>query len=149
MIDFRLKDGHGGGNYAKVNGEGELTAVIHPHPPRDEVRPSIPVTWDFENSAGSNDMQVSASAASPEPFFICAETEKDRYVKSMFVTISDAGAALNQFGAISALTNGCRLIWVSQSVGETVINDSIKTNWEWVNNSWLKLPKHCPKMYVC
>ena len=131
MIETLIVDGRGRGNHAKVNGEGELSVVVHPHPPKDEEESAIPVTWDFE-SAGSNDMRVSGSAASPVHFDICAETDADRYVKSVFVTIADAGAALNEFEALAALTNGCRLLWISQSVEEVVVNNSLKSNWEWL-----------------
>lgn len=36
MINTQIIDGHGTSNSLKINGEGELSVVVHPHPPHDE-----------------------------------------------------------------------------------------------------------------
>ena len=60
MINTRLQDGRGKSNYVKVNGEGELSVVVHPHPPRDEEIEALPYRNYFQNS-GSNDMTVNGA----------------------------------------------------------------------------------------
>jgi hypothetical protein len=132
MIDFRLADGRGKPNFAKVNGEGEISVVVHPHPPRDEEENALPFRARFLTSAGSSDMAVDGSTT-PVEFYVSANDEKDLYVKYISITIGDNGTpALNKFGAISALANGVKWTWDSQDEGEIILHDGIKTNLEFV-----------------
>jgi len=77
-------------------------------------------------------MQVAASAAAPSRFWIGAIQEYDIYVKTISIEIADASATLNKFGNITALTNGCKLEWITQDIGTTTIDDALKTNWNFV-----------------
>lgn len=128
-VDFTVKDGHGSGNRLKVNGEGEIGVVIHPHPPRDEEIPSTPFREYFIDSAGSSDMVVNG-ATTNVTFSINASSTQDTYVKTIAVVIVDAGATLSEFGNLSALSNGIKFEWDTQDIGATIINDGIKTNFE-------------------
>ena len=131
MIDIRLKDGKGSGQFARVNGEGELSVVVHPHPPRDEEIISYPFRSYFE-STGSNDMSVNGSS-SPVEFSILASEEFDIYIKSISLVIGDGGSpALNKFGALSALSNGVEWIHFNQNQGEYTLHEGIKTNLEFI-----------------
>lgn len=131
MIDVQLTDGRGRSNRAKVNGEGELSVVVHPHPPRDEEISALPFRNYFELS-GSNDMTVNGSVNSQD-FVINAAQDFDIYIKSISVVIGDGGTpALNKFGALSALTNGVEWVYFTQEQGEYQLHEGIKTNLEFI-----------------
>jgi len=132
MLDCRLSDGRGLKHFAKVNGEGELSVVVHPHPPRDEEENALPFRSRFLTSAGSEDMAIDGSSTDVE-FSVYADTDKDVYLKYISLTIGDNGSpALNKFGAITALTTGVKWSWSSQDEGEIVLHDGIKTNLEFI-----------------
>lgn len=131
MLQTVLVDGYGKGNQLKINGEGELSVVVHQHPPKDEKISSIPFRSLFTTTAGSSDMLVDGSSTSQE-FAVRAENEKDVYIKSIIVTIVDAGATLSEFGNLAALTNGVLFEWVTEDLGSTILNDGIKTNFEFM-----------------
>lgn len=132
MVDVRLYDGRGNGNYAKVNGEGELSVVVHPHPPRDEEENALPFRARFVDSAGSSDMTVNGSSTAVD-YYVSASAEFDIYLKYISVVIGDGGSPnLNAFGGTSALTNGVRWTWSSAERGEVELHDGIKTNLEFI-----------------
>jgi hypothetical protein len=131
-VDVRFLDGRGRPNFAKVNGEGELSVVVHPHPPKDEEENALPFRARFETAAASSNMAVDGSA-SAVLFSVNASTERDIYIKYISLTIGDNGSpALNKFGALAALTNGVKWTWDSQDLGEIVLHDGIKTNLEFI-----------------
>ena len=132
MLDFRLADGRGKQNFAKINGEGEISVVVHPHPPKDEEENALPFRARFLDSAGSFDMAVDGST-NQVSYSVIANDEKDLYLKYISVTIGDNGSpALNKFGAISALANGVSWTWDSQEEGSLTLHDGIKTNLEFI-----------------
>jgi hypothetical protein len=132
--------GHSDQKMVTVGDEGELEAVIHPHPPRGEAITAQPFTQYFTDdgtAAGSSDMLVDGSST-PQNFWIQADTVnqtdggKDIYIKTVSVQISDNGARLNLFGALTALTNGIEFKHITSDFGEIVIADAIKTNLDFV-----------------
>jgi len=127
MITSRIIGANG--QQLKINGEGELAVTVHTHPPVDEVTESLPLRVYFEN-ASSNDMRVNG-ATTPVEFSVDADSEYDKYIKTLSVKLADAGAQFNDFGSLSALTNGVEFIWRSIRVGEQIIHDGIKDNIEW------------------
>ena len=127
MITARIVGANG--QQLKVNGEGEITASIHTHPPTDEKIESLPFRSYFLN-AGSNDMRVNG-ATTPVEFSIDTDADYDYFIKAINIKLADAGAKFNLFGALTALTNGIEFIWRSQSIGELTIHDGIKDNLEW------------------
>lgn len=127
MIKVTLVDGQGNDNWAAVNEEGELATVVHTHPPLNEKVVSLPYREYFTNSAGSNDMRVNGATNSVE-FCLRAVPERDIWVKTISVIIADAGARLDRFGALTALTNGVKFSYISQSTGETILHEGIQTN---------------------
>lgn len=129
-IDVRIVDGKGTNNTVKVNGEGEIGVVLHPHPPRDEEISAIPFRSFFKND-GSSDMRVDGSTT-PVIFSVDADSEdkNDIYISTLSAAIVDAGATLGEFGNLSALTNGLDLVWDTADLGEIVIASGIKTNFE-------------------
>lgn len=131
MIPVSIIGANGTGNGAKVNGEGELSVVVHPHPPIDEEVNALPYRSYFEN-AGSNDMIVNGSSTSVD-FSIDASQDYDIYIKSISVIIGDGGTpTLNKFGALTALSSGISFIYFNQLEGDYTLHDGIKTNLEFL-----------------
>lgn len=135
MVNVNLKDGKGRGNLAKINGEGELSVVVHPHPPKDEDQNALPFRQYFTDdgtTGGSNIMAVNGSSTTVD-FFIKAVPTNDIYIKYISVEISDNGSPnLNGFGALSALTNGVKWTWFNQEEGDYELHEGIKTNKEFI-----------------
>lgn len=127
MIKTILVDGHGSGNRAKINGEGELNIVQHTHPPIRELVEVFPYRQYFTTTAGASDMRVNGATTNVE-FCLRASPTRDIWVKTISVIIADAGARLNQFGALAALTNGVKFSYNNQGLGEVVIHEALKTN---------------------
>jgi hypothetical protein len=126
MLDVKIHDGTGTGRYAKISEEGTLNVVVHPHPPIGEPIAPLPFSQYFENN-GSNNMVVNGSVT-PVEFSINAIQQRDIYIKSLTVQISDPGARLDRFGAITALTNGIKFFYKSNETGDIVISEAIQTN---------------------
>lgn len=125
-----ITDGHGTGRTLKLEEEGQAGVVVHPHPPRGEKSAAIPFRQYFTDdgtSTGSSDMIVDGSTTNVE-FCIGASDETDIYVKTISVRLGDNGARLNLFGALAALANGVELSWITQDVGDVVIQEAIQTN---------------------
>lgn len=123
------------GNQLKINGEGEASVVVHPHPPIDETLDSLPFRQYFTDdgsSSGSNDMGING-VTTPTKFYVRATPEYNIYIKYISVLIGDGGSpALNKFGNLSALTNGVRWSWDSQGAPDYELHDGIKSNIEFV-----------------
>ena len=134
MINTILVDGHGSPNSLKINGEGEIGIVMHAHPPNNEVIEAYPFSqWFTDNglSTGSNDMLVDGSTTS-QNFWIGGRQDRDIYIKTISVQISDNGSALDKFGALTALTNGVSFLFANSALGEITIQDEIKTNLDFI-----------------
>ena len=97
------------GNTARINGEGELNVVVHPHPPKEEDVTARPFVSRFFNS-GSDDLRVDGSSESID-FTVTSDPELDIYVKTISVIIADSGATLSKYGNLSELVNGTQIIW--------------------------------------
>lgn len=128
MITARIIGSNG--HELKINGEGELTATLHTHPPREEKVESFPFRAYFRNSSESNDMRING-LTDPDDFYISADAEYDYFIKVISVKLADAGAKFNLFGALAALTNGVKFSWSNLKTGELIIHDGIKDNLEW------------------
>lgn len=134
-IDVRLVDGYGGKNAAKIDEEGQINVVVHPHPPVSESLTAQPFRQYFTDdgaSSGSNSMRVDGSTT-PVPFYISSNNEYDVYIKYISVVIGDGGSpALNKYGALTALTNGVTWSTTSNEIGDYELHDGIKTNLEFI-----------------
>lgn len=118
------------GQSLNIDNEGNLNTVAHKRPPLVQETTLLPLREYFTNN-GSRDMDVDGSVT-PVDFSIDANADRQISVKSMFVSIVDAGATLSEFGNIPALTNGVEFIWESQEFGEIVIADELKSNYDFV-----------------
>jgi hypothetical protein len=132
MIDTKLKDGTGEGNFAKVTLEGALNVVEHPHPPLLESIEALPYRQKLINSSGVSNMNVNGSTISQD-FSVNASQDYEIFIKTLFVEIADGGSpALNKFGALSSLTNGVEIFYQNQKTGLYTIHEGIKTNKEFI-----------------
>jgi len=132
MIKSILVDGVGGGNKAKIDGEGALQTVVHPHPPLDEASTSIPYRERFTDGASVTNMNVDGSSTNVD-YYVEASQTHDIYINSLSVRIGDAGSpTLNKFGALSALTNGVEWKWVTNDLGTSILHEGLKTNLEFI-----------------
>ena len=118
------------GQSLNIDNEGNLNTVAHKRPPLVQETTLLPLREYFTNN-GSKDMDVDGSVT-PIDFSIDANAERQVSVKSMFVSIVDAGASLSEFGNLPALTNGVEFIWQSQDFGEIVIASELKSNFDFV-----------------
>lgn len=114
---------------ALVSQKGELHVTSSEEPPL-RLQRIEPLREFLKTSADSKDMNVNGSVTEVD-FFIESDEEKDTYITTISFLIADAGATLNEFGNLSALTNGCRLFYSKQS-GEIVIHDELKTNFDFI-----------------
>jgi hypothetical protein len=123
------------GTPLKINGEGEASVVVHPHPPKDESVAPLPFRQYFTDngfSSGDERMNVNGSTTSQD-FSIAALQDFDIYVKSISVVIGDGGTpALNKFGSLSALTTGIEWIYFNQDEADYQLHNAIKTNLEFI-----------------
>jgi hypothetical protein len=132
MLNSHIVDGFGSGNRLRINGEGEMNVVVHPHPPTDEAILTKPYRSRFATAAGATTMVVDGSSTNVE-FTISSDTDFDTYVKVISVIIGDGGTpTLNKFGALTALTNGVEISFSTQDIGSSIIHDGIKTNLEFI-----------------
>ena len=132
-IDVQLYDPQSGLR-ARLGSEGQLNVVVHPHPPIDEAVAALPFRQYFTDdggATGSNDMRVNGSTTNAD-FYVTAHNEHDVYIKTVSVLISDTGAVLNKFGALTALTNGIEFFHDTQDTGVTVIHEAIQNNLDFV-----------------
>lgn len=133
MLTVKLtgKDGHP----LKINGEGEASFVMHPHPPKNEEEFTLPFRQHFTDdgtSGGSVDMNVNGLTTNQD-FYVSADQEFDIYIKSISLVIGDNGTPnLQKFGGLSALANGVEWIFHTNGEGEYQLHDGIKTNLEFV-----------------
>ena len=126
----KIADGHGTSNQAKIGDEGELSVVVHPHPPINETVTTLPFIQFFTDNGtntGSNNMIVNGSSTAID-FYISASETVDIYIKTVSVQISDPGARLDRFGALTALSSGVRFFYEEIAIGEFVIAEAIQTN---------------------
>lgn len=120
------------GRSALVTDERVLQVINHGHPPKSETLFPIPFRERIETDAGSSDMTVDGSSTTVD-FKVKAIQTRDVYIRSISVLIGDDGSpALNKFGALTALTNGVEISYVTQDEGEFVVHDGIKSNLEFI-----------------
>lgn len=126
MINIKLFGATGKGTGLEVTPENAIKVELQDHPPLMPNTVPIPYREFFTNN-GSNDMRVNGSVNN-QLFSIESQPSRDKYIKTIKVLISDAGARLDLFGAITALTNGLSLEVFNNAEGSNIISEGIKTN---------------------
>jgi hypothetical protein len=132
VVTGRIADGRGRGHYAQVTAENVLEVINHNHPPKSETLFATPYRSRLLSDGGSDDMTIDGSTVNVD-FKVSAHPAADVYIRSISILIGDGGSpALNKFGALTALTNGVEICYVTQDDGAFVIHDGIKTNLEFI-----------------
>ncbi len=119
---------------AKVSIDERLCETDQTYPPIDGdqiiqlyVRPLT-----LNNDGVTTDMKVNGSVT-PQEFYIESEVDFDIYINSIsfFIAAELTLADLGEFAGITTpLTNGCQMIYESNEVGEIIIGDELKTNFD-------------------
>lgn len=130
-IKARILDGTGKGTELEIDSNNAAKVVNVGIPPKDLNTVLKPFTSLFQNENGVTDMRVDGSTANAD-FYVTAVEQGDLYIQTLAFTIADAGASLNEFGALSALTNGCDLIYQDNELGDVVIASALKSNFDFV-----------------
>ena len=130
-IKSYILDGRGNGRKAAVSSENAVLVSDLRLPPEEIDAPIRPFRQFMLNGA-SSDMRVVGTAAAPIDFVIEASADSDRYIDSISWVIADAQAVLNKFGNITALTNGVELFYQDSKLGDVIIADSLKSNFEFI-----------------
>jgi len=128
----KIIDGTGTGQSAKVESGGYLRVQPAPFPPNDD-RDTQVIFREFltlNNDGTTSDMRVDGSTT-PQLFYIQAEPDSDIYITSLSFLLADTDNApiLEEFVALTALTNGVRLYY-EDSNGDIDIAESLKSNFE-------------------
>lgn len=132
MLRAHLVDGHGTSARQHVSPVGAALFEEHPIPPYGGTQHMRAYrAFLLLNGTGTNDMQVAASASSPSDFYVEAHPTRDRYISLLSFLIADGAAQLNQFGAITALTNGCRLFYTDE-FGDVDIHTALQSNFDFI-----------------
>lgn len=129
-----IKDGKGNGKEACVGSDNSLLVTSTQVPPEEFesiIRPFRQYITDDGTTSGSTDMRVNGATNNVD-FFIKAPTDADRYVDTISIAIADAGAVLNQFGNIGALTNGVEIFYEDPELGDVTIGDNLVSNFEFL-----------------
>lgn len=133
-VGMMLEDGGGGAHRVHVSDDGALHTIPHTHPVELAGIFELPVSEFFTDdgtSSGSSDMRVNGSTTAVD-FSVAADPSDDIYITVCAVVLADAGAALNEFGNLSALTNGVQFLWKTQDLGDITIHRGVTTNFEFV-----------------
>jgi hypothetical protein len=120
------------GRAVSVSSDGSLKSQISPYPPQDssELQTVFRRYMTLNDDGTTIDMIVDGSTT-PQEFVISADPDKDTYITSISWVLTDPGAVLNDFGALTALTNGCRLYYEDNN-GIVDMATEITTNFEFI-----------------
>lgn len=130
-VNAKIFDATGGRNGLRIDSDGTANVVVHPHPPKMEELRTLPFAQFFTSdgtSTGSNDMIVNATLANTSDFYIKSDPVYDLYINRVTIQISDPGASLTKFGALTALTNGVQWFFKNSEVGTLTLSTAWKTN---------------------
>ena len=129
-LAFRILNGLGRKRYAAVDDQNALVVTNTACPPMIEQKNIIFSQYLTNSGNATGDSQMSTGTTGE--FFIPSHVERDRYITQISFAIIDAGAGLNEFGNIAALTNGCRFYYTRGGGQEVDIKDGLKSNWDFV-----------------
>ena len=132
-IDAQIVDGTTSSRTAKVDADHALCTQQLPYPPLAEQKVHIWSQYFTDDglSTGTSDLQIAAVAA-PKEFWIPAVESEDIWITHVSFVIGDAQANLNEFGNITALTNGVEWYYTRASGEKITIEAAMQTNWDFV-----------------
>lgn len=129
-VKTTIVDGRGTGNEAKVSDQGFVYTQPAPYPPagEDTIMTVYREFLTLNNDRTTTSMLVNG-ATTRQYFWVNAEPDFDIYITSLSFLIADANATLVQFGALTALTNGCRLFY-ENTEGQINIGTALRSNFD-------------------
>jgi hypothetical protein len=129
-VKTTIVDGRGTGSEAKVSDQGFLYTQPAPYPPagEDTIMTVYREFLTLNNNLTTSSMLVNGSVTK-QYFWVNAEADSDIYITSLSFLIADANAILSQFGALAALTNGCRLFY-ENTEGQINIGTTLRSNFD-------------------
>ena len=119
------------GNKETIVEDGGYLRVQNSFLPPNDVRDLQTIYREFLTIDGDGttvDLRVDGSTTS-QFAFIQAIPDFDIYIREISFLVADVGLSLQDFGAINALTNGCRLYYEDNN-GEINIGTSLTSNFE-------------------
>ena len=132
MLKSVITDGKGTGRKVMIDDQDAMVVSMTTCPPLTIQKNKIFRSY-LADSTGSTNMRVNGSVTNVD-FYVSASGTADRYITQLSFIIADASATLSLFGAIAALTNGCKLTY--ERTGETItIHNALKSNWDFVRLS--------------
>ena len=127
-----ITDGLGTGQKVGVTSEGALIVSMYECPPHLTQKQNIfrqYMTTDG-TAGGTFDMRQTGTLAAPVSFYIQAPENSDRYITLANIVVCDATiTGLHTFGAVTALTNGCRFYY-KKNTNIYDIHPAIQHNFE-------------------
>lgn len=115
----------------KIEEDGSINAYLVPRPPLDTQQQALPFAQYMKlNGAGVSSMVVNGATANQD-FYVVA-SDYDIYINTIVFTIADAGATLDKFGALTALTNGLEFYYFNQIEGKYTIESGLKSNFDMI-----------------
>lgn len=131
MITTRIK---GGRNEVKVDDKGRLNTHASLVPPVTDITEVRIFRQYFTDDGlpndGTNEVMLVDGSTTAVEFFVSAADDGDRYIDSVNFLTAGAGAALNEFANAAALTVGCEVKYIDPELGDVIIHDAIKTNFD-------------------
>jgi len=119
------------GHSLAINDDGSTNVYVIPQPPRDAEQITLPISEYLKlNGTGTSSMVIDGSTTNRD--FYVAARDYDVYINTIVFEIADAGAVLNQFGALAALTNGLEFYYFNQTQGKYVVESGLKTNYDMI-----------------
>ena len=127
----QIVDGIGTGLKNKINKFNALKVYSQEIPDIDDPTILVPKSGFLTDENGNSDARVNGSA-SPIDFTINALEDTDLYISGLSFRIADQNAQLSKFGNIPPLPNGLQLIYKNQDIGERILLDELKSNFDLV-----------------
>ena len=134
MLKTQLEDGSGDGTRQTVFSDGSAYISSKGIPPYGKPWPIQPFVAKLTTAAGATDMRVAGTLAVPITFSIVASTLADRYITAVSFFIADDNPTLAQFGAITALTNGCLFSYETKAFSTQIV-PTLKSNFDFVRSA--------------
>jgi len=130
MLKTSLHDQKNGHSLA-IEEDGSVNVYVIPQPPKDAEQITLPIAEYMKlNGTGVTAMNVNGSVTNQD-FYVEAR-DYDIYINTVVFDIADAGASLEKFGALTALTNGLEFYYFNQTQGKYTIESGLKSNYDMI-----------------
>lgn len=119
------------GKELAVEENGAANVYVVPRPPISIEAQALPFA-EYMKLDGTGTTSLVGNGATTNLDFYVAAKSYDVYINTIVFEIADVGAALNEFGALAALTNGMDFYYFNQANGKYIIESGLKTNYDFI-----------------